>query len=80
MGTNTSNSNVTIQEKLAEITVIQQTFNNEVLFQFKGIPTVPGPCDGRPDGTPCGFGCKCLAGQPWYSSNALASMGVTLKK
>jgi len=36
------------------------------------------PCAGQLDGTSCGPGCICKAGQRWYTVGALRELGFTL--
>ncbi|MGE0752408.1 MAG: hypothetical protein AB7K64_17680 [Variibacter sp.] len=32
-------------------------------------------CAGKPDGTPCGHGGKCIGGECWYAVNMIAGVG-----
>lgn len=47
-------------------------------FALKQSEGIAGPCDGQPDGTPCGEGCTCIAGQPWYNPQGLIRIGIEL--
>jgi hypothetical protein len=39
-------------------------------------PSTVNECAGKADGTPCGAGGQCRAGQCWYSLLRLKEMGI----
>ena len=66
-------------EASASIKLVVQTMDNQVLYALRGVPTVGGRCDGKPDGTSCGFGCTCKGNVPWFDADGPAAMHIDLE-
>lgn len=75
------NSKMSSHKKVkGSVQLLHQVVEGKKLFAFSTAAGVPGPCDGKMDGTSCGAGCMCRGGQPWYSLNTIKKMGITLDK
>ncbi len=62
----------------ASIDLDHHIVEGQDLFALPKQSGFAGPCDGKADGTSCGEGCTCLAGQPLYSRDAVARLGFQL--
>ncbi len=62
------------------VQLLRRSAQGKEFFAFSTRAGMPGPCDGKADGTSCGSGCTCLGGQPWYDRNGLSNLGVALDK
>ena len=60
------------------VDILHDVVDGKNLFAVPRIASaaVAGPCDGKADGTPCGDGCICRGGQPWYSFRGITKLGV----
>ena len=59
----------------ATIDLLHQVHEGKELFAIPALEGLVGPCDGKMDGTPCGVGCTCRAGQPWYDEDRIMTLG-----
>ncbi len=50
----------------------------DAMFYPLNVAPAINPCAGKPDKTPCGFGCECRGGQCYYSTAKLRQMGITV--
>ena len=75
------NSKVPAHNKIrGSVQLLRQVVEGKELFALQTTAGVPGPCDGQMDGTPCGAGCTCRGGQPWYDLDGITKMGIVLDK
>lgn len=59
----------------ASVDLLHQVVEGKDLFALPMTAGVPGPCDGKMDGTLCGEGCTCRGGQPWYNLDGITKLG-----
>ena len=52
-----------------------QVHEGQNLFALPAAEGIVGPCEGQMDGTPCGQGCVCRAGEPWFDEESLVKLG-----
>lgn len=63
----------------AQIALVKRVTGNEVQYAFKEpVPPVDGMCAGKAENSSCGLNCTCISGQPHYSPEGLAMLGITL--
>lgn len=67
------------QERLktvrASVQLLHQIVDGKKFFALPLSMHIVGPCDGKADGTSCGQGCTCKAGQPWYDFDGITKLG-----
>jgi hypothetical protein len=60
------------------VALLQHGAGAAATFTIPAMGTLGGPCDGKPDGTPCGDGCECRGQEQHWDTDGLARLGINL--